>query len=364
MRIAHVISSLKRGGAEAVLASLITHPSFDADEHHVIYFHDGPLVEQLRKKNIYLYHVPYSLLFPFYFMYTLFKINPDIIHTLLWFSTVCSALSGFFLRIPVVGLFHNNIEQNSAYKNYIDWFTLRLLTQYGAVSESVADGVCNYHQWLDRSRIKIIHNGIDLPSIATQPLRTDYNVPHNAIVIATVGRFEDVKRYPWLIDCFAQICAKNNTLYLLLIGTGSQEQALREYVKIKNIENNVGFIVNQNAYPLYPLCDIFTLTSKKEGLSVALLEAMSYGKCSIITHEGQSHPVITDGHDGFIVPADDATLFCNQLEKLINNPSLRESMGKNALKTVTERFSRNTMALSYHALFKKNGLSKVLKDTL
>jgi glycosyltransferase involved in cell wall biosynthesis len=352
MRIAHVISSLKRGGAESVLASLVNHHTFNTDEHHIIYFHDGPLVEQLKKKNIYLYHIPYSLLFPFYFMYTLSKIKPQIIHTLLWFSTVCSALSGFLLRIPVVGIMHNNIEQNSAYKNYIDWFTLRLLTQYGAVSESVADGLSTYHQWLNRSHIAIVHNGIDLPSITAQKtLRADYNVPDNAIVIATVGRFQEVKRYPWLIDRFAQLYAKNNTLYLLLIGTGSQEQLLREYVTMKKIENSVGFIVNQNAYPLYPLCDIFTLTSKKEGLSIALLEAMSYGKSSIITHEGKKHPVITDGHDGFIVPADDTTLFCSQLETLINNPHLRVNMGKNALKTATERFSRNGMASAYKSLF-------------
>lgn len=78
---------------------------------------------------------------------------------------------------------------------------------------------------------------------------------------------------------------------------------------------------------------------------------MSYGKSSIITHEGQKHPVITDGHDGFIVPADDTTLFCNQLETLINNPHLRVNMGKNALKTVTARFSRNGMASSYKSLF-------------
>lgn len=351
MRIAHVISSLKRGGAETVLASLVNHSTFNNDEHHIIYFHDGPITQQLNKKNIYLYHISYSPLFVFRFIYTLFTINPDCIHTLLWFSMVCSAISGFLLRIPVVGVFHNNIEQNSTYKNYIDWLTLRLLTSYAAVSESVADGVSNYHTWLDRSNIQIIHNGIDLPTNISEPSRADYSIPENAIVIATVGRFEEVKRYPWLIDRFAQLCTKNRSLYLLLIGTGSQEQELRAYVNARKIGNKVRFIVNQNAYPLYPLCDIFTLTSKKEGLSIALLEAMSYAKSIIITHEGSAHPVIYDGHDGLIIPAEDAALFCSQMEQLIFNRPLRATLAKNAVRRVTERFSRDTMVLQYKNLF-------------
>ena len=64
MRIVHVISSLKRGGAETVLASLLTHPSLDTYEHHVIYFHDGPLKKSLQKSTIRGYlHIPYGPLF-------------------------------------------------------------------------------------------------------------------------------------------------------------------------------------------------------------------------------------------------------------------------------------------------------------
>lgn len=351
MRIAHVISSLKRGGAEVVLASLLNHPTFDTDEHYVIYFHDGPLVEQLSKKNIHLYHIPYGLFFPFRFLYRLYAIKPDIIHALLWFSIVCSALSSMLLRIPVVGIFHNNIEQNSTYKNYLDWIVLRLLTRYGAVSQAVADGVCTYHPWLDRTRITVLHNGIDLPSNTLPPQRSTYALPDDAIVIGTVGRFESVKRYPWLIDRFLDLCTKHDNLYLLLIGTGSQEQMLRDYVKEKKIDSRVRLIVNQNAYSLYPLCDIFTLTSKKEGISIALLEAMSYGICPIITHEGDTHPVITHGHDGFVVCADDDALFCSYLEQLITDHSLRRNMGKNGLHTVSTRFSRDAMAKQYKKLF-------------
>ena len=134
---------------------------------------------------------------------------------------------------------------------------LRLVKRYVAVSEFVAQSLCKYHPWLDRSQITVMHNGVDMPVATVQPSREKFALPADAVVIGTVGRFEAVKRIPWLIDCFAQLHKNHTNLYLLLIGTGSQEQMLREYVEQKGFAQYVRFIVDQNAYNLYPFFDIF-----------------------------------------------------------------------------------------------------------
>lgn len=357
MRIVHVISSLKRGGAETVLASLLKHPLCDSIEHHVIYFHDGPLRQQLQKKNIRLYHIRYSPLFFFRFLYQMHAINPHGIHALLWFAIVSSSIVGFFLRIPVMAVFHNNLDQNCWYKNYIDWFVLRLVTQYVAVSTSVAQSVCQYHTSIALSAIKIIHNGIDMPQYDYKyeglKCRAQYDIPSDAVVIGSVGRFEAVKRYTWLLDCFATISKSRKDVRLILVGTGSQEQMLRDYANTKNIGQCVRFIVDQDAYMIYPCFDIFTLTSGKEGISIALLEAMSYSKACLITNSESSHAVISNGYNGFIVAPDDKELFCSTFNILAADSSLRKNLGNNAHQTVRGQFSRGMMVEQYVQQFQR-----------
>ncbi|GAG40717.1 unnamed protein product, partial [marine sediment metagenome] len=55
--LVHLTSSLKIGGAESVLCSLLNHPDTQQFDHHVIYFHDGPYSERLRAKGITLHQV-------------------------------------------------------------------------------------------------------------------------------------------------------------------------------------------------------------------------------------------------------------------------------------------------------------------
>jgi glycosyltransferase involved in cell wall biosynthesis len=352
MRIVHVISSLKMGGAETVLVSLLTHPLFAYDEHHVIYFHDGPLAAKLRIKNVTLHHIPYNPSFFIRFLRRVRFIRPDCIHGLLWFAMVCTALASACLRIPSVGVFHNNIDQNSGYKNYLDWFLLRFLTKHVAVSEAVADSVSQYHQWCDRSSLTVIHNGIDMPTAFLVPsTRAQYAIPDEALVLGTVGRFEGVKRYPWLIDRFECIAPRYPQLYLVLVGVGSQEQFLRDYVSEKGVAHRVRFIVGADAKPLYPWFDIFTLTSEKEGISLALLEAMSCGIPAVVTHTGGEHPVLTDGREGFVVHTDQPGLYRQQLSRLIENTRLRTTMGQQGKKKVAFSFSRDSMVRGYKELF-------------
>jgi glycosyltransferase involved in cell wall biosynthesis len=352
MRIVHIISSLKMGGAETVLVSLLTHPLFASDEHHVIYFHDGPLATKLRIPHVTLHHIPYGPLFLISVILRVRSIRPDSIHGLLWFAIVCSTITSALLRIPSVGVFHNNIDQNSGYKNYIDWFMLRFVTKRVAVSEAVADSVCAYHRWCDRASIAVIHNGIDMPRDSLVPsARAQYAIPGDALVLGTVGRFEAVKRYPWLIDRFERVARQYPQLYLVLIGVGSQEQQLRQLVARKGLDARVRFIVGADAQTIYPLFDIFTLTSEKEGISLALLEAMSHELPTVVTHTGGEHPVLTDRQEGFVISADQQELYEQRLGTLIDDAALRTAMGSAGKKTVEAVFSRNEMVRQYKELF-------------
>ena len=105
------------------------------------------------------------------------------------------------------------------------------------------------------------------------------------LLIGSVGRFIASKRYDLLIETLAELKKEANasSIHLVLVGHGIEEQKLRQQTKKLGLETHVHFIHDFPAYSYYPLFDCFALPSVREGLSMALLEAMSCGLPSIVT---------------------------------------------------------------------------------
>jgi len=91
--------------------------------------------------------------------------------------------------------------------------------------------------------------------------------------------------------------------------------------------------------PYLQAADIFVLPSAAEGLSVAMLEAMSCGLAPIVTRVGGSGEVITDGQDGLLIDPDDPPALQNALLKLLQEAGLRNQLGLAARKRIESAYS-------------------------
>ena len=79
----------------------------------------------------------------------------------------------------------------------------------------------------------------------------------------------------------------------MLVGSGSEEQHLRELTAEHAISRyRFSFVIGKPSYGYYPLFDCFALSSFKEGISIAMLEAMCFALPCISTHEKATHDVI------------------------------------------------------------------------
>ncbi len=106
---------------------------------------------------------------------------------------------------------------------------------------------------------------------------------------------------------------------------------LKDHVLIYGSKNDVVSIINQ--------CEIAILTSKSEGLPVALIE---YGLCMksvVSTHVGEIPLIIKNGINGFIVATNDVDAFYESLSELIKNEVLRQQFGKALHQTIIEHHS-------------------------
>lgn len=159
-----------------------------------------------------------------------------------------------------------------------------------ACSESAA-------KWFypDYKNATIIYNAIDVDKYLfdkekREEIRNEYNIPDDCIVLGDIGRLEKQKNMSYLIDVFEQYHNKNSKSYLMIVGNGSLQSELKEYVSTKNLDRSVIFTGEVNNTDDYlSAFDIFLMPSLYEGLPVTLVEAQAAGlKCIVadnITHE-------------------------------------------------------------------------------
>ena len=183
-----------------------------------------------------------------------------------------------------------------------------------AVSDATAESV-SVEQGVPRERIRVIRNGVT-PHRAAAPdergeLRARLGLSPGACVVGSIGRLDPVKGYDRLLRAFAaavagRVADTGTPLTLLLVGDGAERLALERQAADLGIAASVRFAgFRPDARRCLDVMDVFVLPSRSEGLSVALLEAMSAGVPVMATAVGETARVLEDGAAGVLLPDDD-----------------------------------------------------------
>lgn len=201
-----------------------------------------------------------------------------------------------------------------------------------------------------------IRNGVSIPSeedmqFDSPAFNYDY---YGKKVIIYVGRLAYEKRIDLIIRMFAYLSKLRKDVVLFVIGNGEEKENLVNQVKKENLENRIiftGFIEEpENAYKV---CDLIVLLSETEGTPRSILECMSYGKAAVATNVGGLHEIIDSGVNGILLDSNDPGRCANTINGLLNSPEQVKIMGKNARKTIINKFSVDTMAERVEELYKK-----------
>lgn len=123
---------------------------------------------------------------------------------------------------------------------------------------------------------------------------------------------------------------------------------IKKIIKECDLENNVFFYGSkQDVENILNQASIAVLTSKSEGLPVALLEYGLNKKAVVVTHVGEIPTIIKNGKNGFIVDAERADLFYQSLVYLIENESLRTDFGKALYDTIQADYTDKSVLKKY-----------------
>lgn len=356
--IVHIITSLKIGGAETLLVDFLENSSSQQAHHSVVFFHDGPNRQRLMQMGIPCYHIKglFSMYDPLFFLRlyrTIKHLKPDCIHTWLWSANVAGRIINLALRLPLLNSFHLGVDLDGPLRNSIDRSTHHIPDRMIAVSHGVAATLIQKFKLTKPERLKVIKNGIDAHSIEQKCSkmaisRERLNLTQDHYVIGSVGRWIARKNYIFLLEVFAQLYTCNPMMRLVLLGKGEEKNALHNKAIQLGMDDKVIFIEGQPAFGYYPLFDCFIQTSFKEGVSIALLEAMSCSLPCIVTEPLGVHEVIRTGFNGIIVPSYNHTDVCTAIEELAHNKEMANNVGKNAYKTLIHEFGLTPMVDAYH----------------
>lgn len=229
----------------------------------------------------------------------------------------------------------------------------RLLQKADSVVAQSRNTVENVHTYynpsLDIVRIPL---GIKRPAVDVAT-RTEYGFTDDQVLLVTVGRLVARKAMDQLITMLKDLGKPD--AHLLIIGSGPQEQTLRQKASELNLSDRVHFMGHtdeRDKFRLLQMSDIFVSTSQHEGFGLVFLEAMASGLPVICYGFGGQTDFLVDGVTGHVVPLNDLTMFTDRCRKLISDRATSQRMSDENRLRVEELYIDNC-ARQYEQLFEK-----------
>ena len=145
--------------------------------------------------------------------------------------------------------------------------------------------------------------GIDLNMINEmkgdkKELCNQFNIPSDAILMLSVGEINSNKNHSAVIECMDQL---PNNVHYVICGQGPLEETYIEKAKEMGISNRLHLLgYRSDVINIMKSCDLFVFPSKREGLSVALMEAMACGLPCIVSDIRGNIDLIKNGENGYL----------------------------------------------------------------
>jgi glycosyltransferase involved in cell wall biosynthesis len=184
--------------------------------------------------------------------------------------------------------------------------------------------------------------------------RAELGLPADAAVALTVGSLTPQKSQDVLLRAMARAAERAPKAVLLIAGEGRLRDALLALHGELGLGERVRFLGPRTDVPdLMAACDLFVLSSSREGLSVTLLEAMRAGKATLATAVGGNPEAVADGVTGRIVPVGDAAAMGEVLAELLGSPERLGALGDAGHARWRERFTAADMVARTEAIYRE-----------
>ena len=181
--------------------------------------------------------------------------------------------------------------------------------------------------------------------------RRDLAIPEEAFLVCCVANIRKIKGLKWLIEA-ANILPDNLPIWFLIVGDKSDSKYFRRKIGRTKYPGNfvtTGYSEDPTYYT--SACDLYIQPSVSEGLGRSVIEAMCLKKPVVVTDRGGVKELVTDGINGYVVPAKSASALAEKIEACFNNREKLPQMGEKAKETIQNNFNNRTTVEDTYNLY-------------
>jgi phosphatidylinositol alpha-1,6-mannosyltransferase len=199
-----------------------------------------------------------------------------------------------------------------------------------------------------QSRRVVLTPGVEIPTIlkSKQECRQILKLPADVRVALTIGRLVPRKGHKVALKAIQKLQSEMPNLHYLIVGQGSEEKTLHEFVKNVGISDRVHFYNHvQDTGIAYGASDIFVFPSTAgvrgdvEGFGMVSIEAQSYGLPVVASSVGGVPGTFQHGITGLLVPPNDPASIADAVKSIMQNPARLSEMSLAAKEFVKKNFS-------------------------
>jgi glycosyltransferase involved in cell wall biosynthesis len=222
-------------------------------------------------------------------------------------------------------------------------------------------GVCDYlvRQGIPAGSVYLIGNFVEAPETVSEQqidaLRRTLDIPAQAQVLLTAGRFIPRKGFDDLLTAFSKLPAQlgGRPLFLVVIGDGPSRESLRRQCREAALEDRVRWPGWQNRLsPYYRLAEAFVCPSRHETLGNVILEAWSHRVPVVATRTAGAAELIQEAVNGLLSPCAEPAALAERISELLQaSQRARDAMIEGGARSLAERHSRQAVLEGYMAMY-------------
>jgi glycosyltransferase involved in cell wall biosynthesis len=352
IRLLEVLATLKRAGAETMVASLVGGLDRRQFEPAVVSLYDAfpdGLEAELEQAGVPVWHLGKLPGFDIRVYARLARVirefQPDLVHTHSYVMRYTLPVWRGRAVHTVHNLARYEVDRIGRMIHSLGW-------RRGIVPVAVSNAVgSSFTELYGLAPAATIPNGIDLSRYAlSDRLRDQWRAAHgfsdDALLVVSVGRLEPQKNPLLLARAFADAAIAE--AHLLLAGDGRLRHELERCPNVHVLG------VRTDIPQVLAAADLFALASDWEGFPIAIVEALAAGLPVVASAVGGVPEIVKDGTTGILVRARDAPAFAAALRALGRDAALRRTMSQ-AARQSSAAFGIAGMVARYSTLFGELG---------
>jgi glycosyltransferase involved in cell wall biosynthesis len=363
LTVLYIHSSAELYGSDVALLNLVTRLP-ETIRPIVVLPEEGPLAVRLRERGIatrvfplavprrYYYHpcrfhrlllLPLELLVCWWRMRGLIRsekvdlahVNVSILVGAAWIVRRCG--------VPLVWQWREVLPERGRWRD----LTIRAAEQWATRILCISNAV--RAQFRDPGKTAVVFDAVvpeQAPPADPARLREALGLKPGDLCVGAIGRLQFRKGQDVLLRAAPQILQRIPNAVFLIVGDVYKKNVkarerlehLADHLGIRERVVFTGF--REDIRAVMELLDVFVLPARlPEGFGIVQIEAMFQSKPVVATNIGGSLDAVVPGETGFLVPPDDPSALAARIVELLENPALRETMGRKGRQRVLDRFT-------------------------